>query len=116
MKRFFALTALVILVGSAGTAMAGDHNVAVSIGIPGQVYVDAQSDHHPQPVRVHERSDYDHGRHSQPARYESRPGHAQPPHHAAAHREERHSRHGHQENRHEYRGHDSHGQGSRGHH
>lgn len=47
MKRFLALSAFAVMATIvAGSAMANDTNVAVSIGVPGQVYVNAQSASH----------------------------------------------------------------------
>lgn len=84
MKRILALAAFAAMtVTAASSAMANDSNVAISVGVPGQVYVNAQSGGHPpvssrevhrEPVRQHGPNSYRerHGQYYAPAHVQYR--------------------------------------------
>lgn len=95
--------------------MAGERSVAVSAGVPGQMYVNAQSGHsHPQPTYVQERHDTGHGKPIHSVRYEPRHGHGQSHHRAEPHYDERHAKQGYRHTRHESRSHGGHQSGEHG--
>lgn len=83
MKQILALAAFAAMtVTAASSAMANDSNVAISVGVPGQVYVNAQSGGHPpvssrevyhEPVSQHGPNSYRerHGQYYAPAHVQS---------------------------------------------
>lgn len=102
MKRFLALSTLAAFTaGVAGSAMARDNAVAISVGIPGQVYMSAQSENHAHAGRqdVHREQVYQPRSHGAENRHQQviMPVHAR---HSARHgeryspREQRHDDHG----------------------
>lgn len=98
MKRLLALSALVWLTSATGTAIAGEVDMAVFIGVPAPVYATVQS--YPEPIWVQEQygQPYDQPIHATQYRHEA-PRH----HEASTYGEGRHRRYdnrrAHRENR-----------------
>lgn len=101
MKRILALTAFAAMTATAaGSAMANDSNVAISVGVPGQVYMNAQSAGHPSVSsrEVHREPVSQHGLYS----YQERHGQYYAPAHVQSGYQQA-VQHGRRPERHEYR-------------